>query len=421
MRGESLDRVWSRPSGKNTIEIEEGGMAGSVCLVTVHGIGFQRAANDADDVAGYADQLHTHLRERLGTELGDDPRRSRPGPVYVSSEWERSPAKGLARLDPGAPLAQPGKIAHVALVYSPSEHLAPHPAETAEALARAAVSHHQYASAIGILRLLLSDAWAALHENDQGSETSTLVPRGDLRHLGLLSHLLHRGDRAPGGGATPPPGALGMLAALEDDIATYIARNELRERVRGFVEDALLALLNRDDDVSAIVVNTHSQGTVLCWDVLCRLPFSTWVRDQDARAARVPHFVTAGSPIRKYVRMFAWGNQVGELSSVLPSGPMAWSNFCDPHDPVADPLSPAQDWRPGQPWQPATSPDDALLVARNFEDGSLAQVPISDIAVDNIRHSAGGGLQAHDYWNNTSEFVPRLAEILSTPMTGGAS
>lgn len=388
-------------------------MAGSVCLVTVHGIGFQRAANDRAHVAGYADQLHTHLREFLGTDLGDDPQRSDGGPVYVSSEWKGSPAEGLARLDAGKPLAQAGKIAHVALVYSPSEGFAPHLGETAGALARAAASHRQYASATGIVRLLLSDAWAALHENDQGDSRSSLIPRGDVRHRGLVSHLLHRGDLAPDDGATSPPGALGILAALEDDIATYIARNELRERVRGFVEDALLALLRRSTDVSAIVLNTHSQGTVLCWDVLCRLPFSTWVRDHDPRAARIPHFVTAGSPIRKYVRMFAWGNQVGELSSVLPSGPMAWRNFCDPHDPVADPLSPPYDWRPGRPWDPAASPDDALLVARNLEDGSFAQVPINDTAVDNIQHSTGGGLQAHDYWNNTSEFVPRLAEIVS--------
>jgi hypothetical protein len=166
-------------------------MAGSVCLVTIHGIGFQRAAKDGAGVAGYADQLHDHLHEVLGDDLGDDPRRS-SGPVYVSSEWNGSPADGLARLDPDAALAKPGKIAHVALVYSPSESLKPHPAETAGALARAAASHHRYASAPGILRLLLCDAWAALHENDQGGATSNLVPRGDLRHQGVLGHLLHK-------------------------------------------------------------------------------------------------------------------------------------------------------------------------------------------------------------------------------------
>jgi len=40
-------------------------------------------------------------------------------------------------------------------------------------------------------------------------------------------------------------------------------------------------------------------------------------------------------------------------------------------------------------------------------------VPIRDTRVDNIRNSSGGGLQAHDYWNNRSEFVEPLAEILN--------
>jgi hypothetical protein len=394
-------------------------MSGSVCLVTVHGIGFQRAPQDTAGVAGYADALHTQLREVLGPDLGDDPDRPHGGPVYVSSEWEGSPAQGLARIVGGKPLAQPGKIAHVALVYSPSEYLGSRLGETAGTLARAAASHHQYAGALGIMRLLFSDAWAALHENPHGSESSNLVPRADLRHDGLFAHLLHRGNHAAENDGGSTPGGLGILRALENDIATYVARNELRERVRGFVEDALLSLLDREHDVSAIVVNAHSQGTVLCWDVLCRLPFSAWARDHDPRAERLPRFVTAGSPIRKYVDMFAWGNQVGELATVLPSGAMAWSNFCDPRDPVADPLDPPATWRPGQPWDAPAEPDAGLLVARNLEDGSLRHVTITDTEVNNIEHSSGGGLQAHDYWNNTREFVPELAKLLADPRNPG--
>ena len=68
-------------------------MAGSVCVVTVHGIGFQQPPNGG--TAGYADALHEHLRKSLGDRLGDDPNREGArGPVYVSSEWEGSPAKG---------------------------------------------------------------------------------------------------------------------------------------------------------------------------------------------------------------------------------------------------------------------------------------------------------------------------------------
>jgi len=395
-------------------------MGGSVCLVTVHGIGFQRAPDDAAGVPGYADALHLHLREFLGPDLGDDPDRANGGPVYVSSEWNGSPAAGLARLDQGKPLAQPDKIAHVALVYSPSEHPGSYLGESAGVLARAAATHHQYANALGILRLILSDAWAALHENAQRSEKSNLLPRRDPRHEGLFARVLHHRDRTPTDDAASTPfGALGILRALEDDIATYVARNELRERVRGFVQDVLLALLDRVNDVGAIVVNAHSQGTVLCWDVLCRLPFSSWMRDHDARAERVPRFVTAGSPIRKYVDLFAWGNQVGELAAVLPPGTMAWSNFCDLHDPVADPLNPPETWRPGQPWTQPAKPDAGLLLARDFEDGSLHHVAIADSEVNNIEHSSGGGLQAHDYWNNTREFVHELAQLLRNPASPG--
>jgi hypothetical protein len=43
-------------------------MAGSMCLVTVHEIGFQRAPDDDARKAGYADGLHEHLRGFLGDE-----------------------------------------------------------------------------------------------------------------------------------------------------------------------------------------------------------------------------------------------------------------------------------------------------------------------------------------------------------------
>ncbi|HWC87505.1 MAG TPA: hypothetical protein VG388_13275 [Solirubrobacteraceae bacterium] len=386
-------------------------MAGSVCVVTVHGIGFQQPPEDGRP--GYADILHENLRRQLGDRLGDDPNRPAPGgPVYVRSEWKGSPADGLARLDKGKPLVSvEGRIAHVALVYSPSEPVDPRFGATAETLARAAISHAHYTSTLGALRLLLSDAWAALHEHSGGDTSSTLTPRTDEGapvHHGLLTRILHPGAQAA---APSSSGAFGILRALEDDVATYVTRNDVRERVRGFVEDALLMLIDRGD-ITGVVINSHSQGTVLCWDVLCRLPFTSWVADGDPRAGRFRHFVTAGSPIRKYVDMFAWGDQVGELSAVLePVGSLHWHNFCDPHDPVGDPLNPPTNWRPGDPWGEPPKPDDGLLVARE-ESGDVRHVSIDDTRVDNIRYSSGGGLQAHDYWNNEKEFIPALAALL---------
>jgi len=353
---------------------------GSIVLVTVHGIGFQQPPQDGR--AGYADALHERLRRELGEQLGDDPERPGGGPVYVRSEVDGSRAQGLARLDPGRPLAAPGRIAHVALVYSPSEPLVARAGAVADTLARAALAHAHYTSALGALRLVLGDAWAALHETSAHDGGVSLQPRSDPSAAHLPS---------------PPrdPGLLGTLRALEDDVATYVARNDLRERVRGFAQAALLALWDRAGDVAGVVVNAHSQGTVLTWDVLCRLPFFSWRGGDPRRAALLRHYVTAGSPIRKYVDLFAWGEQVGQLAAVFDGRPQApgWTNFCDPHDPVADPL-------------------DGLLLARDPAGGPSRHVAIADVPVDNVHESAGGGLQAHDYWDNQEHVVAPLAGLL---------
>jgi hypothetical protein len=49
---------------------------GTICLVTIHGIGFQRAPDDHGS-DGYADLLHEHLNGALGADLlSDDPYRA---------------------------------------------------------------------------------------------------------------------------------------------------------------------------------------------------------------------------------------------------------------------------------------------------------------------------------------------------------
>jgi hypothetical protein len=382
----------------------------SLCLVTVHGIGFQQPPEDGRP--GYADALHAHLHEQLGEHLGDDPERG-SGPVYVASEVHGSRRDGLARLDPSKRLAPEGKIAHVALVYSPSEPLQPRLGSVADVLARAVLAHEHYISALGAVRLGLGDVSAALHETKGANDESSLRPRTDLPALAdhhRLSRVLHGHHDASASG----PGALGIFRALEDDMATYVARNDLRERVRGFVEEALLKVLDRPD-VSGLVLNTHSQGTMIGWDVLCRLPLFAWSESQDRRAGMLRSFVTAGSPIRKYVDLFAWGEQVGQLAALLDGDAalgLEWRNFWDEHDPVADPLDPATAWKPGRPLDERPDGDIGLLEATDPISGDRSHVLIHDTRVDNIRNSSGGGLQAHDYWNNRSEFVEPLAEIL---------
>ena len=74
-----------------------------ICLVTLHGIGFQQPPQPELGIAGYADDLHQNLSMCLdGTMLGDDPNRQRQqrgenGPVYVQSWYP-----------PGQPLAKSG-------------------------------------------------------------------------------------------------------------------------------------------------------------------------------------------------------------------------------------------------------------------------------------------------------------------------
>src|SRR5947207_4365135 len=107
-----------------------------ICMITVHGIGFQRPPEEGEP--GYADGLHASLRRALGDLLGDDPNRPAGGPVYVQSSWGTPPApeKGLVRLDQPL-IGQRGRIAHVALVYSDSEPLEPRLGSVSDTVARA--------------------------------------------------------------------------------------------------------------------------------------------------------------------------------------------------------------------------------------------------------------------------------------------
>ncbi len=130
-----------------------------ICLVTLHGIGFEQPPIYAPGatypkVAGYADDLHAKLSKCLNQHaplLSDDPHRLRRQPgengaIYVESIWPStnpgvasSYEAGRSRLgtwDPDQPLKiisdtveglpaklydDTGRIAHIALVYSKEE------------------------------------------------------------------------------------------------------------------------------------------------------------------------------------------------------------------------------------------------------------------------------------------------------------
>ena len=176
-----------------------------------------------------------------------------------------------------------------------------------------------------------------------------------------------------------------------------MARNALRERLRAFVRDALTRLILRDD-VARVVVNGHSNGTVLAFDVLSQLPLPL--------LDRVPALVTAGSPLRKFVELLGWGTDAANLRS-LPE----WLNFWDERDPVADPLEPPVGWRRGQPPPAAMT---GLFTGHDPDTGDPVRIAVRDIRVDNVENVGGGGLVAHDYWDNQREFGLPLAALLGS-------
>jgi hypothetical protein len=384
-----------------------------LCVLTVHGIGFQQPP--LRGLPGYADVLHHNLAADLGDLLGNDPNRKPgvSGPVYVMSarpgtretewglkrlgHWRRDGRLDISQM----PLAEDDRpIAHVALVYTSLEDVGPLLGSGTGTVAEAGLLLGQYASVAGAVRMLVGDAWASLHEH--GTPSPSLRPRGDLgaTHRFSIWRFLH-----PDFAANQPGGGLvATIMALEDDVVAYVCRNDLRESIRAFIREAVRRLLARDD-VLGVVVNAHSQGTVASFDVLQQS-----LQDQ---GAGVRTLVTAGSPLRKYADLFSWGSDAGSAASVG-----RWLNFWDEKDPVADPLDQPASWHCGN--EVVDRAGSGLgLFWRVCADGTQASVDIVDHKVDNLTYSSGGGLQAHNYWDNTTEFVPRLAAELKRELAAG--
>src|SRR6266487_1921845 len=393
----------------------------TICLVTIHGIGFEQPpVLDADNkytvIPGYADTLHEHLNHCLGATLSDDPRRARhtpgeAGPIYVSSVWPPNTHKredGLKRLgiwdesgfrglidSSDAPLSDgTGAISHVALVYSELEGMEREIGAAAVVAGMTMLHLSHYASVVETMRLAFADTepfwdhllhlWENQPKTPAPAQSSLKVRRDLPKKLAPRAngHTLH--------------GLIAVLRQLENDVAAYVCHNELRERVRGFVLDALLRLACRDD-VEGIVINSHSNGTVVALDILRDLP--------PFAAKKIMGFVTAGSPLRKYSDFFSWGEH---MSTVPRIG--KWLNFFDPKDPVADPLLPDATWKRGKP-----QTEDiltGLYKALDANTGEISSLNIRDHEVDNLTNSIGGGLQAHNYWDNEPEFVKPLCDLL---------
>ena len=387
-----------------------------IVVITVHGIGFQQPPSLDGKVAGYADRLHDNLRQVLHADLGDDPHRltrGQHGPVYVQSNWppfEGPTEEGVKRLGTWAneahtqidantapALVSTGQIAHVVLVYSGLEEEQWDPATLLPlgSLALPVLTH--YATVRGVIQMAVRDFEGILHHSPgHGSGSPSLTPRSDRPNakVRVLPNL-----PAPAAHAAGLPGAsvLDALKQVEDDVGGYVARNELRERVRVFVSEAIARVCGRGD-VERVFLNTHSNGSVVGFDALKTL--------NPLLAGKIGAFVTAGSPLRKYVTLLSWGSDCGQIVDIP-----RWLNFWDDADPVADPLDPGVTWKRGNAF-----PDPAAghLFAEIQSATSLRPKVIEEVQVHNITFSDGGGLQAHNYWDNQDEFVKPLAEVLDT-------
>ena len=188
-----------------------------------------------------------------------------------------------------------------------------------------------------------------------------------------------------------------MLRTVEDDVAAYVTSNEHRERVRMFLRDAVSRVLARSD-VEGAVINGHSNGTVMGFDLIAAI--------SPPSAPAVRALITAGSPLRKYSDLLQWGDDAGNLR--LMTG--GWTNFWDPLDPVADPLGPPATWKRGEPIPDGGGP--GMFVVHDPDTGAETAMPVIDIQVDNVHESTGGGLRAHNYWDNDA-FCAAAAAVIS--------
>src|SRR5438067_3618270 len=173
----------------------------------------------------------------------------------------------------------------------------------------------------------------------------------------------------------------------------------MRSRIRRFMWQALERLAARDD-VEAIVINAHSQGTVIALDVLEGL--------DDSLTEMVRLLITAGSPLRKYVDLFAWGTQIYR------DNPQPWLqnwfNFWDDADPAADPLRPGPTWKAGSCANVPVA-DPTLYQSVDSNGGAAVDVMVKDRQVDNTTNSPPVALRAHNYWDNHAEFTSSIPEL----------
>lgn len=154
---------------------------------------------------------------------------------------------------------------------------------------------------------------------------------------------------------------------LVADVSNYVARNGVRTAVQNVLHARLAEAHSLQDRSIPVVLVSHSQGTVISYDVL---------RQAGPNYVNLRTWITMGSPLRKY---FAFPLQWGRQQLGVPSG-LRWVNLYDKKDIAGKDLRSAVDWRQPRP---------------------------IDVVVDNKKNAAN----AHDHWHNPEVVKAVAGEI----------
>ena len=127
----------------------------------------------------------------------------------------------------------------------------------------------------------------------------------------------------------------GVADGLVGDVANYVARNGIRTGVQNTLHDAL-RLVDAASPSNRTIIVSHSQGTIISYDVL---------REAGASYQGLKTWITMGCPLGKYLRFpLNWGGQQWGMP-----GQVRWLNLFDRKDLVGKELSGLRDWTAPKP------------------------------------------------------------------------
>lgn len=155
-----------------------------------------------------------------------------------------------------------------------------------------------------------------------------------------------------------------------NDVANYVTNNSVRAQIQHSLSDKLFKLHARYPKAS-LILGSHSQGTIISYDVLRLTGFGL---------PRLKTWVTMGSPLGWYLNLLRWGDDPLSIQAE-----MSWLNFYDDEDRIGRDLARLVTW-------PAPVP--------------------RDVNVDN----KGKGLDPHDHWHNP-DVVERFFQLIRRCVT----